>query len=98
VIVTDFSAQAELAGPGYKTLAQPRWDPAQLAYFCTPIIDDIADALRHANENRDLLAELGPQCRTFAEQYDADSVYAQYWRPALEQLQGLVPTVEPIRL
>lgn len=98
VIVTNFSAQAELAGPGYSTAAQPRWDPAQLAFFCTPLIDDITEALVHANQNRDLLADLGPQCRTFAERYDADLVYDQYWRPALQTLSGMLPSVEPIRL
>ena len=98
VIVTDFSAQSELAGPGYKTAAQLRWDPSQLAYFCTPLIDDIADALIHAYENQDLLASAGPKCRDFALQYDADRVFREHWMPTLGALEGMLPSVEPIRL
>jgi glycosyltransferase involved in cell wall biosynthesis len=98
VIVTNFSAQAELVGPGYATAWQPRWDPAQLAYWATPLIDDIAEALVHAAEHRDHLVEIGPACREFALGYDADHVYTTYWQPALETLEGLLPSTAPIRL
>lgn len=98
VIVTDFSAQSELAGPGYRTAAQPAWDPAQLADFCTPLIGDIADALIHAAGNRDLLEETAPKCREFAERYDADRVFADHWVPTLAALEGTLPTTDPIRL
>lgn len=69
-----------------------------MADFCTPLIGDIADALIHAAGNRDLLEETAPKCREFAEQYDADRVFADHWVPTLAALEGTLPTTDPIRL
>lgn len=38
VIVTDFSAQPELVGAGWKVLGQQQWDPAQHAFYIVPFI------------------------------------------------------------
>jgi glycosyltransferase involved in cell wall biosynthesis len=100
IIVSDFSAQAELVAPesGYRVQAQPYWDPAQAADFCMPLISDLVDSLVHAAENRHRLAGLSIPCREFAMTYDADHVFSEYWVPTLKQLEAELPSVEPIRV
>jgi hypothetical protein len=88
VIVSDWTAQSELVGDGWAVEVQPLWDPYQDAWFATPMIPRIVDALEEA-----YAAERGPskQAIDFAADYDADVVYAKYWRPALEQLAAWDP-------
>lgn len=85
VIVTDFSAQPELVGAGWKVGWQPAWDPAQASWFATPLVPEINQALGAAfaakgseKVRADALAK--------AAEYDADKVYAENWRPFLAQL------------
>jgi len=93
VIVSDWTAQTELVGDGWAVEVQPLWDPYQDAWFATPMIPRIVDALEEA-----YAAERGPsqQAVDFAADYDADVVYAKYWRPALEQLAAWTPTVAEV--
>lgn len=100
VIVTDFSAQTELVAPGAGFLvgSQPFWDTAQNADFCIPFIEEIHQALEFAYQNREMLEEAGPKARAFAELYDADRVFSEYWVPVLASLEGDLPSVEPIVL
>ena len=88
VIVSDWTAQSELVGDGWAVDVQPLWDPYQDAWFATPMIPRIVDALEEA-----YAADRGPsqQAIDFAADYDADLVYAKYWRPALEQLAAWDP-------
>jgi len=93
VIVSDWTAQSELVGDGWAVEVQPLWDPYQDAWFATPMIPRIVDALEEA-----YAAERGPsqQAVDFAADYDADIVYSKYWRPALEQLAAWTPTVAEV--
>ena len=93
VIVSDWTAQTELVGDGWAVEVQPLWDPYQDAWFATPMIPRIVDALEAA-----YAAERGLSQRAvdFAADYDADVVYAKYWRPALEQLAAWTPTVAEV--
>jgi len=84
VIVNDFSAQPELVGDGWKVRGQPLWDASQNAWFNTPAVEDIVHALEQAYERK---GEKSPQARKFiVDNYDADKVYADLWRPYLEML------------
>lgn len=83
VIVNDFSAQPELVGDGWMTDGQPWWDPAQMAWFNTPSVPSIVDALNSAYEQG---KGSSAKAQKFAAQYDADLVYDQFWRPALKEL------------
>lgn len=84
VIVNDFSAQPELVGDGWKVRGQPLWDASQNAWFNIPNIEDIVKALEQAYERK---GEKSPQARKFIlDNYDADVVYENYWRPYLELL------------
>lgn len=79
-IANNFSAQPELLGDGWLTEGQPYWDGAQLAWFNTPNIPSIVDALEQAyNRGR----ERSDKARQHALSYDADLVWEQYWRPYL---------------
>ena len=87
VIVNDFSAQPELAGPdSWLTMGQPFWDAPQQGWWQMPLVPSIVDALEQSyargrgrsNANRE-----------WAMQYDADRVYTEYWRPALARLDEI---------
>lgn len=87
VIVTDFSAQPELVGAGWKLPAQPDWEAAQGAWMAKADIPAIMQALESAYEERG--SELNRDCAIAkAREYDADLVFAQSWRPILEQMSG----------
>lgn len=82
VIVNDFSAQPELLGDGWKVRGQPLWDASQNAWFNTPAVEDIVHALELSYERK---GERSPQARKFiVDNYDADKVYNDMWRPFLE--------------
>ena len=93
VIVGDNSAQSELCGAGWKAECQPVWVPDDMAWWHAPRIKSIVDGLERAYRQRGD-AKLRARAREFAVQYDADTVAATYWKPALEMLEqycGAVP-------
>lgn len=79
-IVNNFSAQPELLGDGWLTEGQPYWDGAQFAWFNTPNVPSIVDALEQAYARG---RERSDKARAHALAYDADTVWEQYWRPYL---------------
>jgi glycosyltransferase involved in cell wall biosynthesis len=91
-IVTDFSAQPELvADTGWKVGWEPFWDERQRSDMALPGIVEIVDALEEA------YAERGTQRATersaaaeahVRAEYDADTVYAERWRPYLAKLEA----------
>jgi glycosyltransferase involved in cell wall biosynthesis len=83
VIVSNATAQPELAGDGWCVEVQPLWDAAQGAWFFTPLVGGILDALRAAHDRGRGRSQ---KAVNFAAQYDADAVYASHWKPALEVL------------
>lgn len=87
VIVTDFAAQPELVGAGWKVPGQATYEAAQQAYGVTPAIPAIIQALESAYEERG--SEINAQCAiTKAREYDCDTVFAKHWEPILAQLEG----------
>ena len=82
-IANNFSAQPELLGDGWLTEGQPYWDGAQLAWFNTPNIPSIVDALEQAYARG---RDRSDKAREHALAYDADLVWEQYWRPYLAQV------------
>ena len=85
VIVSDYTAQPELVGSGWKVETQPFWDAAQKAWFCTPQVPSIVDALRASYE-----APRGADKAAveFASQYSADRVYEAHWKPIMKELSA----------
>lgn len=84
-IVNDFSAQPDIVGDaGWLVQGQPYWDPAQSAWFCIPLVTDMVRALEEAHEAR---GQRGDEARKrIVDNFDADLVYEQGWRPLLESL------------
>jgi glycosyltransferase involved in cell wall biosynthesis len=83
VIVSDFTAQSELCGAGWKVEVQPYWDHQQRSWFGTPKVPQIVAALEAA------YAEPRGVCKEaveFAAQYEAGLVFDNYWKPALQQI------------
>ena len=64
---------------------QPFWDAAQRAWFCTPQVPSIVDALREAYEAPRGADEVAVG---FASQYSADRVYDAYWKPIMKELSA----------
>lgn len=84
VIVNNFSAQPELVGDGWIVNGQPIWDASQQAWFQMPLVSEILKALEEAYERR---GEPSAKARKFiVDNFDADKVYADLWRPLLEDL------------
>lgn len=85
VIVSDFSAQPELVGDGWKIPGQPLWDAAQQAWFQIPNIQSIVNALSEAYERKN--EKTSQDARKFiVNNYNADTVYNEMWRPLLNDL------------
>jgi glycosyltransferase involved in cell wall biosynthesis len=85
VIVSDFSAQPELVGDGWKIPGQPLWDAAQQAWFQIPNVYAIVNALNEAYERKG--EKTSKDARKFiVDNYDADKVYNEMWRPLLNDL------------
>ena len=87
VIVTDFSAQPELVGAGWKVKGQIEPYGPMGNFLYTPFIHDIVRALEEAYEARGS-ADLAAAAIAKAQEYDADKVYAESWRPLLAELEA----------
>lgn len=89
VIVTDFTAQPELVGAGWKVGYQRWYHPGQGTYWATPHIPEILEALEMAYEARGE-ESLRERAIEFAAEYDADTVFARYWTPVLAEMEELL--------
>lgn len=98
VIVTDATAQAELAGPGYKITVDPDdWIyTLQRSHQARVRPSRIVEALEWALEQRGN-ADLRTKAREFAMQYDADHVWTAYMKPALEAQKAAKDQLEAER-
>lgn len=87
VITSDHSAMTELGQEaGWLVNGQPWWDHSGASWFFMPYVPSIIECLEAAYAERDN-QERKDKAVAFAQQYDADKIVADYWLPALEQLQ-----------
>jgi len=89
-IVTNFTAQPEIVGDtGWTVRWQPYYDPDHGAFWATPFIGGIIEALEAAYRERgtELAAVRSTAAREKAMEYDADRVYAEHWRPWLASVE-----------
>ncbi len=93
VVVTDFTSMPELVGAGWKVQGDRWYDPGHLSDFMCPSVFEIVEALELAYEARGD-QQLRREAREFAVGYDADTVMADYWLPALAALEGNQPVPE----
>jgi glycosyltransferase involved in cell wall biosynthesis len=82
-ILSDFTAQPELLGDGWLVQGQPVWDQSQKSWWLTPNVGSIIEALEAAYARGQ---GTSTKAIDFAASYDADKVYAKYWRPILDVL------------
>jgi glycosyltransferase involved in cell wall biosynthesis len=81
VIGTDFSAQQEVVS-GWLVPYHFMWDYMQGAAQAVPDINAIASALEQSyQQSDDERAEMSQRAREHAMRFDADTVYAEKWRP-----------------
>jgi glycosyltransferase involved in cell wall biosynthesis len=92
VIVSDFTAQPELCGAGWKIPTQPFHDFLQRSWFGVPSVGAITEALIEARgrSTAEVAAQAG-EARRFALQYDQPAVWDRYWLPVMRELEGRLP-------
>jgi FkbM family methyltransferase len=99
VVVGRNSAQTELCGAGWTVGCQKTWNIEDRAWWAQPITARILAAYEHAYAQAREPA-MRERAREFAAGYDADEVWARFWKPAidmLEQYAGAVPVRSPKR-
>jgi FkbM family methyltransferase len=99
VVVSDGSAMTELCGSGWKVETQPYWHPFAESWWHAPLIKSIGQAWEKAYRQA-RKPGMREAARELALQYDVDTVFTQYWKPALEMLEqfaGVVPVRPPSR-
>lgn len=91
VLVSDWSAQPELVGAGWKVGGQPDWNEYMQSWFMTPSIDQIIEALEDSYRvkgDTQVSAEFRQKARSLALRYDSQTVYEAHWRPIMAELES----------
>lgn len=84
VIVSDCAASSELVGDGWKIQGQLLWNGPMKAWFTTPHVGSIVDALNEAYKRE--RGKPSKKAIEFGDQYDADLVYEKQWKPVLDDI------------
>lgn len=92
VIVTNATAQPELVGAGWTVGGQPEWDPDVCAWWTTPSVGELYEALGEARK----APSQSITARQFAIGYDHRTVFTEYWVPILAELEARTQTTEPL--
>jgi glycosyltransferase involved in cell wall biosynthesis len=85
VVVSDFSAQPELVGAGWKVEGQRHYTPLKAWQF-KPDISDIYEALIQSYGMKDR-PDIAKKARKFAEGYDVEKVFTEHMLPALAEAE-----------
>jgi glycosyltransferase involved in cell wall biosynthesis len=94
-IVTDFSAQIEVCGSGWRVEHTPYWTGIG-SWQVHPSIPDIAESLKQCHRlDERAKAEHAHRAREHALGYDADTVFTDYMLPALEEIERRFAAREP---
>lgn len=94
-IVTDFSAQAEVCGSGWKVGYEPYWT-TQSSWQAHPRVEEIAQALKECYGRQDNRVKvMADQAREHGLEYDADLVMERYMLPALEEVANRYEARQP---
>ena len=94
VIATDCSALTELVTPGtgWRVPSEAKWNPLHKRRWRAPWIGGIAQALEKAHlawsRGGNAWQARRERARVFAEGYDVDAVYEQWWRPVLARCEA----------
>jgi glycosyltransferase involved in cell wall biosynthesis len=91
VIVTDWTAQPELVGAGWKVGGQREWDELQTGWWKVPSVDEIVDALEQsyrAKGNKIASEQMSKKATKFASAYETNYVYNTHWKPILAEIES----------
>jgi hypothetical protein len=73
-----------LASPdSYLVNGQPLWDPGHGSWFSVPQVQEIVNALEQAYQRG---RKEFPETIKFAQNYDADKVYEENWKPVVDKM------------
>lgn len=87
VITTDASATAELCGGGWLVSGTPFWTDGHQSWWVRPDASDIGNAYEMAWQAREQGGLPKGPAYDFAQQFDADRVFEDYWKPCLATLE-----------
>ncbi len=87
VVTTDGSAMSELCGGGWVVSGTPFWANGHGAWWKRPDVDDIEQAYEAAWQAREDGTLPKKQACDYAQIFDADRVFEQYWKPVLTELE-----------
>jgi hypothetical protein len=86
VIGSNWAATPDLvSSDSWLVDGQPAWDAGQNAWWQTPSIPAIVNALEDAYSKRGTKSEKSIE---FAKQFDVETVWTNYWLPLWKQLLG----------
>ena len=92
VIVTDWTAQPELLGAGWKIDGELDYDPYQNSFWKIPSTDGIVDALEASYALKGNTEEAKKASETavqFASQYETGRVFTEHWSPILKTAEEI---------
>lgn len=93
IIVTDWTAQPELVGAGWKVEGQREWDELQTGWWKVPSVDHIVASLEDsyaAKGSTKRSKKLYNDALKFATKYETNFVYDKYWKPVLSEVENRV--------
>lgn len=91
VVVTNGSAMPEVAGPaGWKVKSEQYWAAGHGAWWEKPLIADIVKAYEAAYTRGQSYQAKKKAAREHAVSYDVERVLAEYWSPAMTELEKRV--------
>jgi glycosyltransferase involved in cell wall biosynthesis len=96
VIVNDFTSMPELCGSGWKTEGDLIYDAGHGANFKRPRPASVAGCLEQAYQHA-AETKMKQRAVEFAQQYDADLITREFWKPALEELTVGERVMEALR-
>jgi glycosyltransferase involved in cell wall biosynthesis len=91
VAATDFATTDELLFAGWKLAGQRDWSPGADSWRLTVYVSEIVAALEMAYADRGN-EKLAKKARNGAMRFDNGTVFNQYWKPALKEIERRVET------
>jgi glycosyltransferase involved in cell wall biosynthesis len=89
ILATDFSTTDELLFAGWKIAGQPDYANGLNSWRLRASIDSVVDGLEEAYRNRNN-EKLQQKARNGAMRFDNQTVFNQYWKPALREIESLI--------
>lgn len=89
VAATDFATTDEILFGGWKIAGQLEWYAGAESWRKIVYVDSVADCLEEAYQNRDN-DKLHQKCRNGAMRYDNQTVFNQYWKSALAEIESII--------